>query len=632
MNTWLESVYSDGTSAFVSNPLPKLFETVTIRIRMYETAPVKQVILRTIPNGMERFTDMTVEKREKGFVYYQAQLTINEKRVPYQFYLVCEDAVYFYNQKEISTCMPDHTCDFVLLADYVQPAWVKDAVFYQIFPERFCNGDPSNDVRDGEYSQSGFDTIRVTPWNTPAMHYDQGHCLDFYGGDLQGITQKIPYLKELGVTALYLNPIFFAPSIHKYDCLDYFHVDPHFGGDEALAELCRTLHENDMKIILDISINHTGIAHKWFNRDGIWFDKSVGAYNNPDSLERGYYFFKEGNEYHGWFNVDTMPTLNYTSEELRDIIYRDEDSVLKKWLKPPYSIDGWRFDVADTFARNDEIQLAKELWPQIRNSIKEVNPQAYILAEDWGDCAEYLQGDCWDSPMNYFGCGRVIRQFLGETDLFMQKHPALKAVRQKMTAEDVKRRVLQHLAKLPWVIWENQFNLFDSHDTHRLHNNPAVNREEYRGAVIFQFLLTGAASVYYGDEAEIDGYIDSTEGCRYPMPWDQDFMDGEFYNLNRTMIRLKQEHEALRRGGMKFLYAAEQVIALARFWGEEAFVGVLSTNSEDVTIRLPLGAVGAEVPLEEVFGKELVYSKQDDNSILLTVKAHTAYCFSCKMK
>lgn len=632
MNTWLESVYSDGTAAFVSNPLPKLFETVTIRIRMYETAPVKQVILRTIPNGMERFTDMTVEKREKGFVYYQAQITINEKRVPYQFYLVCEDAVYFYNQKEISTCMPDHICDFVLLADYVQPAWVKDAVFYQIFPDRFCNGDPSNDVLDGEYSQSGFDTIRVTPWNTPAMHYEQGHCLDFYGGDLQGITQKIPYLKELGVTALYLNPIFFAPSIHKYDCLDYFHVDPHFGGDEALAELCRTLHENDMKIILDISINHTGIAHKWFNRDGIWFDKSVGAYNNPDSLERGYYFFREGNDYHGWFNVDTMPTLNYTSEELREIIYRSEDSVLKKWLKPPYSIDGWRFDVADTFARNDEIQLAKELWPQIRNSIKEVNPQAYILAEDWGDCAEYLQGDCWDSPMNYFGCGRVIRQFLGETDLFMQKHPALKAVRQKMTAEDVKRRVLQHLAKLPWVIWENQFNLFDSHDTHRLHNNSAVNREEYRGAVIFQFLLTGAASVYYGDEAEIDGYIDSTEGCRYPMPWDQDFTGGEFYNLNRTMIRLKQEHEALRRGGMKFLYAADQVIALARFWGEEAFVGILSTNSEDVTIRLPLGAIGAEVPLEEVFGKELVYSKQDDNSILLNVKAHTAYCFSCKMK
>ena len=150
---------------------------------------------------------------------------------------------------------------------------------------------------------------------------------------LQGIQQKIPYLKELGVTALYLNPIFYAPSSHKYDCLDYFHVDPHFGGDQALADLSAALHANGMKLILDISINHTGIAHKWFNRDGDWFDKKIGAYNNPYALERKYYFFQEDNSYHGWFNVDTMPTLNYTSEELRHIIYRGEDSVLKKWLK-----------------------------------------------------------------------------------------------------------------------------------------------------------------------------------------------------------------------------------------------------------------------------------------------------------
>lgn len=632
MHTWLESVHSDGTSAFVSNPTPKLSDTVTVRIRMYETAPVKAVLLRTIPNGMERFTLMTEAFRERGLVYYEAPLCINEKRVPYQFYLVCEDAVYFYTQKEITSYLPDHTYDFVLLADHVQPEWVKEAVFYQIFPERFCNGEPSNDVQSGEYSQSGFDTIRVEDWNAPAMRYEHGHCLDFYGGDLQGIQQKIPYLKKLGITALYLNPIFFAPSIHKYDCLDYFHVDPHFGGDEALANLCQALHAEGMKIILDISINHTGIAHKWFNRDGIWFDTSIGAYNNPDALERSYYFFGEGNTYHGWFDVDTLPTLNYTSEALRDIIYRDADSVLKKWLKPPYSIDGWRFDVADTFARNNEVQLAKELWPQIRRSIKEENPQAYILAEDWGDCAEYLQGDCWDAPMNYFGCGRVIRQFLGETDLFMAKHPALRNVSYKMTAEDVKNRVMEHLAKIPYVMWENQFNLFDSHDAHRLHNNPKVNREEYRGAVIFQFLLTGAASIYYGDEAGIDGYIDSTEGCRYPMPWHKDMEQEANYRLNHTMARLKADHKALSCGGMKFLCTEGHVVAIARFWEDEAFVGVISTEAEDREIRLPLGAIGAAVPESEVFGKEPRYSQLDENSIMLRVKAHESLLFRCKMK
>lgn len=633
IETWLESVHSDGTVAFVSNPAPKLFEDVTIRLRMYEDTPVKHVILRSMPNGMERLDDMHVAKKENGFVYYEATLKMNERRIQYHFYLVCDHAVYFYTQREITTYLPDHTYDFVLLADYVQPEWVKESVFYQIFPERFCNGDPSNDVRSGEYTQNGHPTIKMEKWDLPALRYKDSYCLDFFGGDLQGIRQKIPYLKELGVTALYLNPIFFAPSSHKYDCLDYFHVDPHFGGDEALAALSEALHENGMKLILDISINHTGIAHKWFNRDGIWFDKSVGAYHNPNSVERKYYFIEEDNSYHGWFNVDTMPTLNYTSEELRDIIYRDEDSVLKKWLKPPYNIDGWRFDVADTFARNDRIQLADELWPQICDSIKSVNPQAYILAEHWGDCAQYLQGGVWDSPMNYFGCGRVIRQFLGEPDLFMQKHPALRNVAYKMTAIDVKNRIMEHLAKLPYAIWENQFNLFDSHDTSRLHNNPRVNREEYRGAVIFQFMLPGAASIYYGDEAEIDGYTDSMEGCRYPMPWDRDFRNGERYVLYKTMAHLKAYHPALSHGSMKILYADGHIISVARFWGQEAFASVISTEEEDKVIRIPLGAVGASEPsgAKDVFGTELVYETGDKHSISLQVKAHKSYLFHCNI-
>lgn len=633
MEKWLESVHSDGTAAFVSNPAPALFETVKIRIRFYADAPVKYVLLRSIPNGAERLDEMYVLKKEHGLVYYEAELKMTQKRMQYQFYLVCENVVYFYTQKEITTYVPDHTYDFVLMTDYTQPAWVKDAVFYQIFPDRFCNGDESNDVQNGEYSQDGFPTIHMPSWDAKTLTYQEGHCLDFYGGDLQGVKEKIPYLKELGVTAVYLNPIFIAPSVHKYDCLDYFHVDPHFGGDEALAELSAALHENGMKLILDISINHTGIAHKWFNRDGVWFDKSVGAYNNPDSKERGYYFFGEDNSYCGWYGVETLPTLNYTADSLRETIYRAEDSVLKKWLKPPYRIDGWRFDVADVFARNDEVQLAHELWPEIRNSIKDVNPQAYILAEDWGDCGEYMQGSEWDSPMNYFGCGRIIRQFLGEPDLFMGRNAILRQVPYKMTAEDVKNRVTEHLAKLPYALQENQFNLFDSHDVSRLHNNPKVNPEEYRGAVIFQFLLPGAASIYYGDEAGVDGVLDTNEGCRYPMPWGKDFKTCESYRLNQTMARMKQAHKALSHGGMKFLYAENQVVAIARFWEDEVFVGVISTNSEDVSIRLPLGAVGAATPVgtTDVFGRALEYTPMEDGSIRLTVKAHEAYFMQCAM-
>lgn len=628
MEAWLESVYSDGSAAFVSNPFPTIGDCLTVRLRMYEDAPVNHVILRSIPNGMEHYEDMVVCRRENGFVYYEAPLKIVEKRTQYQFYLICENAVYYYTQKQITTCLPGQTYDFVIIADLEQPHWVKEAVFYQIFPERFCNGDPSNDVVDAEYSQNGHSAIRIKDWNTAPMRYEQAQCLDFYGGDLQGIQQKIPYLKELGITALYLNPIFFAPTTHKYDCLDYFHVDPHLGGDEALEQLSKALHENGMKLILDISINHTGVAHKWFNRDGIWFDKSVGAYNNVDAEERSYYFFEADNSYHGWNNVDTMPTLNYTSDALADIIYRSKDSVIKKWLNAPYSIDGWRFDVADTLGRNGKVQLDRELWPALRRSIKEENPESYILAEDWGDCPEHLQGDSWDSPMNYFGCARIIRSFLGEPDLFLGHHPVIRNIKQKISAQDVQERVMEHLAKMPYAMWENQFNLIDSHDTPRLHNNPDIHPEEYRGAVIFQFILPGAPSIYYGDEAGIDGFVDAIEGCRYPMPWDENFQQKDVYRLHRALIGLRRNHKALTQGSMKFLYAKDGVVAIARFLENEVFVAVISNNDQDVSIRLPLGAVGAVRPKQEVLGKKLNYIVQD-RCILLEVAAHSSYLFEC---
>lgn len=168
----------------------------------------------------------------------------------------------------------------------------------------------------------------------------------------------------------------------------------------------------------------------------------------------------------------------------------------------------------------------------------------------------------------------------------------------------------------------------------RLHNNPKVNPDEYRGAVIFQFMLPGAASIYYGDEAGVDGVLGTNEGCRYPMPWGKDFKTGEIYRLNQTMAHMKAEHKALSHGGMKFLYAENNVVAIARFWENEAFVGIISTGDQDVNIRLPLGAVGAAAPKGEadVFGKVLEYTRLDNNSIALTVKAHQSYFMECRMR
>ena len=628
MEQWLNSIYTDGTKYFVSNPLPKKGEEVTISIRMLEDSPAIAVLLRTKLNGIEQLITMEKYKVKNKLAYYKASVKVYEDVLQYHFYIATENMIYYYNQKEITTYIPDETYDFKILVDYNQPSWVKKSVFYQIFPDRFCNGNKELDVKSGEYSFDGHKTIHVDNWDTVPASYEESFCLDFYGGDLEGIEKKIPYLKKLGVNALYLNPIFYAATVHKYDCLDYFKVDPHLGGDEALANLSKALHENDMKLILDVSINHTGTANKWFNKEGLFFDKSVGAYNNKDAKERKYYFFKDNNEYKSWFNVETLPTLNYTSEDLRNIIYKSEDSLVKKWLKPPYNIDGWRFDVADVMARNNELQLHHEVWPGIRKSIKETNKDAYILAEHWGDCAEFLKGDEWDSPMNYFGCTRPIREFLGETDLLNQRNKTLRNIKYKMTAKDLSNRIMEHLSKLPTVIQENQFNLLDSHDIPRLHNNKEINFEEYRGAVIMLFTLIGCTNIYYGDEVGLDGRTNDMEGCRYPMNWHADLDSSVYYNLYHKLAHIKKNNKAFTEGGFKIISNDDYVFSYARFTEDSLWIMIVSTDEEEREIEIPINIFGKEVfnKKEDEFGRKLNY-RLEDGKIILKVEPHNGYIF-----
>ena len=628
MKQWLESIFSCGSPEFVSDPAPRLGQKVLVRLRLYASAPVRGVVLRWLRNGAECIADARICRRERGLVWYEAELPVTEPRMQYHFCLAAEDGVLFYDQRGITAYPPDRSGDFVLLAEPKQPAWVRDAVFYQIFPDRFCNGDPSNDVQSGEYAVDGHPAIRREHWEDEPYEFRQGFCLDFHGGDLEGIRRKLPYLKALGVTALYLNPIFTAPSVHKYDCADYFSVDPHLGGDEALARLSEAVHAEGMKLILDISINHTGTSHRWFNRDCRYAPASVGAYHNPDSPERGYYFFEPDGSYRGWFGLEGLPVLNYTSEALRGLVWRNGDSVLRKWLRPPYSIDGWRFDVADVFGRQDGLQLADELWPEICAAIREENPEAYILAEDWGDCAFRLQGDLWDSAMNYFGCGRIIRSFLGQQDFFLGRSAVLRGAGMRLSAEDVKRSVLQHLAKLPFCVQNTQFNLFDSHDIGRLHNDPKITFDEWRCAAMFQFLLPGAASIYYGDEAGVGGHVRTNEGCRWPMPWSKRIEEDPHYRVYAALCAAKKRHPALREGGLQFLAAEGRVLAMARSQERDWAVCVISMEEEERTLRLPMAALGADrLPERDLFGLPLQGQRTEDGGLLLRIPPRSGLMF-----
>lgn len=625
MCNWLKSVYSDSTGYFVSNPYPEMNEEVTIVIRMLKNNEIRKVFLRYKEFGMEQIREMECEEKGK-FFYYSQSVKIREKRFPYQFYLVTDRKIYYYTQYRITDYIPDESRDFVLLTDYKGAQWVNRTVFYQIFPERFCNGDPALSVKDGEYSYQGFDAVAVKDWNTPAKGYPEAGNMDFYGGDLEGIIQKLDYLQELGVNAIYLNPIFLSPSVHKYDALDYFTIDPHFGGEKALAKLCGELHRRDMKLMLDISINHTSSESIWFNKSGEFYDISIGAYHNPEAKERGFYFFDKDNGYDVWCNTKTMPKLNYSSQPLRDIIYRREDSVLKKWMQLPYDIDGWRFDVADCMARNQYVDVHEEVLSEIRANLKEKKTDIFLLAEDWTDCSEDLQGESWDSTMNYYGCARPLREFAGECDLFLSRDPELGKKRSKLTAENLASRIKQFYGKLPGAIQYQMFNLLDSHDVSRLHNNEAICENNYEAAVIIMFMLPGTVSVYYGDEIALFGKTELIEYCRNPMDWNwqQRPEAVERFSFYRKLILLKRTSPALQNGGFCIIHEEGYVFSCARFTEEELVIAIVSIDDEDNEIVIPFEIFGFEDRAHEqdYFGRR-IESKVTKDGVLLSVPAHT---------
>ncbi len=576
MDRWINSIYSDSTKGFVSACTPSIGEKVKISLRLLEGAPEKKIFLRRISNGAEQYIEMKLTKVLAGLAYYTAETVMNEPRLSYYFVIACKDVIYFYTQAGITTYVPDDKHNFTLLSFYNQPDWVKGAVYYQIFPTSY-----------------------------------KDHSL-------YGVIEKIPYLKELGVTAVYLNPIFTAPSEHKYDCSDYFHVDENLGGDEALASLSRALHENGLKLILDISINHTGIEYSWVKE------------------KKHFYYKDDDGTLKGWAGYKGLPVLDYRNEELKDLIYRGKDSVLRKWLRPPYDIDGWRFDVGDVFGRNDDVQMADQLWQEVCSAIREEKKDAMIIGEHWGDCTEYLQGDLWNAPMNYFGFGRIIRQFAGLPDLFLERNDTLKKVPYKMTAQDLVKRTDEFYSLIPQVIADCSMNLFDSHDVPRAHNCEGIDEDKWQSMIMSQFLWTGIPCIYYGDEIGIDGYTHHDLGFRFAMPWDEEDARKNSWQFKNYQLlnNLRRNEPAFAQGGRKVLFADGKIFAISRFLDDNIFVGIVSMEENPKKILLPIDIIGAGEPdgNTDVFGNEFISRKIDNGLYEFTIPARKSFLIRMRAK
>ncbi|MBQ1310382.1 MAG: glycoside hydrolase family 13 protein [Blautia sp.] len=643
------ALFSDGTENYRSPAEPKPGDTVAIRFRTLRNN-VDAVFLVV----EEKKIVMKVAETRNGFDYYEAFITMGDSILRYYFEIVFGMSSCFYNNHGV-TAEHEARMDFEIYPGYNTPDWAKGAVMYQIFVDRFYNGDPSNDVESSEYAYINDHTVRVTNWSKiPAVM----GVREFYGGDLQGVMDKLDYLQHLGAEVVYLNPVFVSPSNHKYDCQDYEYVDPHFGrivndadgllgpgdmdnthaakfirrvtdrenleaGNQLFIELVEEIHRRGMRIILDGVFNHCGSFNKWMDRERIYENEEgypKGAYVSADSPYRSYFDFENqdawpyNSTYNGWWGHDTLPKLNYESSPdlCRAIL-----EIGKKWVSPPFNVDGWRLDVAADLGHSNEFN--HKFWKEFRRVVKEANPEAVILAEHYGNPEGWLLGDEWDTVMNYDAFMEPLTWFLTG----MEKHSDEYREDLYGNSDAFISSMQNHMRALHMSALTTAMNELSNHDHSRFltRTNHTVGRISYAGAaaasndvnpsimreaVVVQMTWPGSPTVYYGDEAGVCGFTDPDNRRTYP--WGKE--DQIMLSFHMAMIRIHKKYPVIKKGSLVFLWNDYQGLSYGRFTEKERIIVILNNRDEAREIEVNVWKTGISRNQDSMLKRILLSGKE----------------------
>lgn len=446
------------------------------------------------------------------------------------------------------------------------PNWVKDAVFYQIFPDRFARSKQMPDL--------GFEA-----WDSAPTHHG------FKGGDLYGVIEKLDYLQDLGITAIYFNPVFASASNHRYHTFDYYNVDPLLGGNDALKKLLKESHKREIRVVLDGVFNHasrgfwqfshvleTGAASPY--KDWFHFDeerlrgrKHWGAYPSPHEQKLlGQEDSLTAIGYRAWWNLPALPKFNTNTPAVREFLF----DVAEYWIK--FGIDGWRLDVPGEI--DDD-----EFWREFRRRVRAVNPEAYIVGEIWHEAQRWLQGDQFDAVMNYLFTAAALSFFAdGHLNMdIIHQAGGLKDRVHRMHAKTFADEVDRILNLYPTDITFAQLNLLDSHDMPRFLSCANGDKNSLKLAWLFLFTMPGAPCIYYGDEVGVDGGHDPD--CRKAFPWDEAKWDMDLLNYAKACIALRKGQKALRRGEYKRVHTEDDLMVFARTLKDDTVITAFNASN-----------------------------------------------------
>ncbi|MBN1136045.1 MAG: glycoside hydrolase family 13 protein [Anaerolineae bacterium] len=441
------------------------------------------------------------------------------------------------------------------MTSFETPEWVRDAVFYQIFPDRFA------------YSQRVRKPSNLEPWDSPPTVYG------FKGGDLLGVAERLDYLQDLGITAIYFNPVFQSAANHRYHTYDYYSVDPILGGNAALRTLLDEAHQRGIRVILDGVFNHA--SRGFFQFHHVVENGAASPYVDWFIIYRHplvpYHAPRGQHGYEAWWNLPALPKLNVANPGVREFLW----DVAGHWIE--FGVDGWRLDVPAEIDDDD-------FWREFRCRVKGINSEAYIIGELWHEAHRWLQGDQFDAIMNYPFTRACLAFFVGD-NLFASE--AAKCGLGKiapMDAQAFAAEMTRLLELYPRPAVEVQLNLLSSHDTPRFKTLARGDDSAYALATLFQMTYPGAPCIYYGDEIGMEGGQDPV--CRGGFPWDSSCWEQSLRDYVKQCAALRHAHPALRRGDLTWLFSGQGVVAYGRRFGSETLLVILNASSQPVMLSV----------------------------------------------
>jgi len=584
----LEAAHHDGSPAYCPDPPQEHGDPFTVLLRTSVDDPVTRVAVRQVHDGEPLHVEARMDRRDASGTWWRADLLAHNTVSNYRFLLDGGSTGYRWLTAAglVEADVPDSS-DFRVALANEPPAWLDDAIVYQILPDRFA--------RSGRVTEPLPAWATRAAWDDDPLPRGRPAARQLFGGDLYGVAEHLDHVAALGANALYLTPVFPAASSHRYNASSFHHVDPLLGGDAAYRELIDNAHARGMRILGDLTTNHTGSTHDWF----------LTGRADPGAPESDFYLFDsdaaDGGErdYVGWFGHRTLPKLDHRSAELRRRMVTGPDSVVSRWLR--FGLDGWRIDVANMTGRYRETDLTRQIAREIRATMADVCPDAYLVGEHFHDFLGDVDGTTWHGIMNYSGLTRPMWTWLARQDPVFDTWLGAPLPRWPHLPGPSVVAAMRSFSAIPWSARQASLTMVSSHDTPRIAtitDNAALTEV----ALAAMLAYPGVPMIWSGDEIGLRGT--TGEEGRVPFPWAApESWDQRLLSVFRQLCAVRRDSEALRRGGLRWAYVdADRIVWLRETDGESILVLLARAGGDPIALRAPLLGLDEGVQARNLYG------------------------------